>query len=39
MLIANIEQAFLISMEMDDIINFSSYQKGIEILKNYDVEI
>ena len=36
---AAIEEAFNIMMETDDIIDFSSYEKGIEILKaKYDVE-
>ncbi len=34
-LIAELEDAFEISMEMDDIIDFSSYVKGIDILKKY----
>ena len=38
-LIAELEDAFDISMEMDDIIDFSSYIKGIEILKKYEVKI
>ena len=38
-LIAELEDAFEISMEMDDIVDFSSYIKGIEILKKYDIEI
>ena len=38
-LIAELEDAFDISMEMDDIVDFSSYIKGIEILKKYDIEI
>ena len=38
-LIAELEAAFDISMEMDDIIDFSSYIKGIEILKKYEVKI
>ena len=38
-LISELEDAFDISMEMDDIIDFSSYQKGIEIMKKYHVEI
>lgn len=37
-LIANIEQAFQISMEMDDIIELSSFKKGKEILEKYHVE-
>ena len=38
-LIAELEDSFEISMEMDDIIEFSSYVKVIEILKKYDIEI
>ena len=38
-LIAELEDTFEISMEMDDIIDFSSYNKGIEIMKKYDIEI
>lgn len=38
-LIAAIEDAFDIMMETDDIIDFSSYEKGKEILKKYNVEI
>ena len=38
-LIAELEDSFEISMEMDDIIDFSSYKKGIEIMKNYDIVI
>ena len=38
-LIAEIEDAFDIMLDTDDIIDFSSYQKGIEILKKYNVEI
>ena len=38
-LVAAIEDAFDIMMEMDDIIDFSSYEKGKEILKKYDVEM
>ena len=38
-LIAAIEDAFDIMMDTDDIIDFSSYEKGIEILKsNYSIE-
>ena len=33
-LISAIEEAFNISMETDDIIDFSSYKRGIEILGN-----
>ncbi len=38
-LIAELEDAFDISMEMDDIIDFSSYIKVFEILKKYEVKI
>jgi len=37
-LIAAIEEAFDIMMETDDIIDFSSYKKGFEILAKYGVE-
>ncbi len=33
-LISNLEEAFDIMMETDDIIDLSSYEKGIEILSN-----
>ena len=38
-LIANLEDAFDIMMEMDDIIDLSSYEKGKELLKKYEVEL
>ena len=38
-LIGNLEEAFEISMETDDIIDLSSYNKGLEILKKYKVDI
>lgn len=39
-LITCIEDAFDIMMETDDIIDLSSYEKGIEILSNnYDIEL
>ena len=38
-LIAELEDSFDISMEMDDIIDFSSYEKGKEIMKNYEIDI
>ena len=38
-LIAEIEEAFGIELEMDDVIDFSSYVRGKEILKKYNVEI
>ena len=38
-LIAALEEAFDIMMDTDDIIDFSSFEKGKEIMKKYDVEI
>ena len=38
-LMAALEDAFDILLDTDDIIDFSSYEKGKEILKKYDVEI
>ncbi|HOA55921.1 MAG TPA: acyl carrier protein [Clostridiales bacterium] len=38
-LIAAIEDAFGIMMDTDDIIDFSSFEKGKEILKKYNVVI
>lgn len=38
-LIAALEDEFGIMMETDDIIDFSSYEKGIEILKKYGVTL
>lgn len=38
-LMAALEDAFDIMLDTDDIIDFSSYEKGIDILKKYDVEI
>lgn len=37
-LIANLEDTFDIMMETDDIIDFSSYHKGMEILAKYGVQ-
>ena len=37
-LIAELEEAFDIEMEMDDIIDFSSYKKGFELVAKYGVE-
>tara|TARA_X000000368_G_C23029944_1_gene712040 strand:+ start:1009 stop:1248 length:240 start_codon:yes stop_codon:yes gene_type:complete len=36
-MIAGLEDAFDISMEMDDIIDFESYNKGKELLQKYNV--
>ncbi len=38
-LIATLEEKFDIMMEMDDIIDFSSYEKGKEILGKYGVDL
>ena len=37
-LIAELEKVFNIMMEMDDIIDFSSYKKGFELIAKYGVE-
>ena len=37
-LMASIEDTFQIMLDMDDIIDFSSCEKGKEILRKYDVE-
>tara|TARA_B100001971_G_C17715247_1_gene298470 strand:+ start:145 stop:405 length:261 start_codon:yes stop_codon:yes gene_type:complete len=37
-LIAVLEEVFDIMMEMDDIIDFSSYKKGFEIIGKYGVK-
>ena len=36
-LMSGLEETFKISMDTDDVIEFSSYKKGIEILKKYKV--
>ena len=38
-LIASLEEAFDITMETDDIVEFSSYGKGKEILSKYGVAV
>lgn len=38
-LIAELEDVFDISMETDDVIDFSGYEKGKEILAKYEVTI
>jgi len=38
-LVAELEETFDIMMDTDDIIDFSSYEKGIEILSRYGIEI
>jgi len=36
-LMSGLEETFSITMETDDIVDFSSYKKGIEILKKYKI--
>jgi acyl carrier protein len=38
-LISTLEDTFEIMMETDDIVDLSSFSKGIEILQKYDVEL
>ncbi len=38
-LVAELEESFDIMLDTDDIIDFSSFEKGIEILKKYGIEI
>ena len=38
-LMSKLEEEFNISLETDDIVDFSSFKKGIEILKKYSVNI
>ncbi len=38
-MIAELEEVFEIELETDDIIDFSGFEKGKEILNNYGVEI
>tara|TARA_A200000113_G_C8667781_1_gene291299 strand:- start:53 stop:292 length:240 start_codon:yes stop_codon:yes gene_type:complete len=38
-LMSKLEEEFDISLETDDIVDFSSFKKGIEILKKYKVSI
>ena len=37
-MVSEIEEAFGIMMETDDIINFNSYKKGFDLLAKYGVE-
>ena len=37
-LISELEDGFKITIETDDIIDFSSFKKGIEILKKYKIK-
>lgn len=38
-LMATLEEKFKIEMEIDDIIDFSSFQKGKEILAKYNISL
>ena len=38
-LIAELEEEYKISLETDDVVDFSSFKKGITILKKYNVII
>ena len=38
-LIVAIEEAFEISLDTDDIIDLSSYERGKEILRKYNIEL
>lgn len=38
-LMATIEEYFDIMLDTDDVIDFSSFEKGKEILRRYDVEL
>tara|TARA_B100001123_G_C15250937_1_gene1002752 strand:+ start:1488 stop:1727 length:240 start_codon:yes stop_codon:yes gene_type:complete len=38
-LMSGLEEGFKIAMETDDIVEFSSYKKGIEILQKYKITI
>ena len=37
-LMADLEEAFGIEMDTDDIVDFSGYEEGLEILKKYNIE-
>ena len=37
-LVAELEESFDIMMEMDDIIDFSSYKKGFELVAKYGID-
>ena len=38
-LMSSLEEIFQITLDTDDIVDFSSYKKGIELLKKYKVNI
>ena len=37
-LISNLETSFKISIDNDDVLDFSSFKKGMEILKKYKID-
>ena len=38
-MIGSLEKTFKITMDIDDIVDFSSYEKGKKILKKYKIKI
>ena len=38
-LMTDLEEAFDIEMDIDDIIDFSSFEKGMEIVGKYNIDI
>ena len=38
-LIAALEEEYKINFETDDIVDFSSFMKGVEILKKYNINV
>ena len=38
-MIGSLEETFKITMDIDDIVDFSSYEKGKKILKKYKIKI
>jgi len=38
-MVAALETTFNFAMETDDIVNFSSYKKGFEIMKKYGIQL
>ncbi|CAM2924890.1 acyl carrier protein [Helicobacter felis] len=39
MLIASLEKTFNIKLSMDDVVDFTSFEKGIEILGKYGIKL
>lgn len=38
-LVAALEETFSVSMDTDDIVDLGSYEKGLEIMRKYNVEL